>query len=515
MRTVKRLSISKGRRKSELKDDVIVELSEIRKEFPGVIALDKVNMKIREGHVHALVGENGAGKSTLMKILSGTYLNYGGEILIRNKKVKFKGQKDAFAAGISIVAQELNCVGERTIAENLYLGREPLKFGKIVDKKKRYEDTKKYLDFMGLDYDPNEKMDKLSVAQKQMVEIVKAISRNSKVIIMDEPTSALTNKEADVLFDKIKDLSEQGIAFVFITHRLEEVFEVCDEYTVLRDGVMIATGNICDVDQDKIITMMVGRDIADIYPALPEFDKNTDEVSVNDFSSEGVFSNISFTIHKGEIFGLAGMMGAGRSEIARSIFGMDKFDGGQLLLDGKEIKVKSANDAIKNGIAMVTEDRATYGFVGVRSIKDNIELPNGDIYTKHGWLQNDKITSSTTEIFNRLSIKAPNIETKVANLSGGNQQKVVLAKWLVRDVKFLILDEPTRGIDVGAKQEIYNLIVSLAKQGMAILLISSDMPEVLSMSHRVAVVAKGRITGVLSHDEATQSKVMQMIVEAK
>lgn len=497
-----------------MNEKVIVELREIRKEFPGVVALDRVNMKIREGSVHALVGENGAGKSTLMKILSGTYANYDGEVLMDGSAVHMKSEKEAFKLGISIVAQELNYVPELTIAENLYMGREPKRGKWFVDAGKRLKNCRALLEMMGLDYDPNEKMGNLSVAQRQMIEIVKSLSRNARVIIMDEPTSALTSKEAEILFKKIEELKGKGIAFVFISHRLNEVFEICDEYTVLRDGKWIASGKIDDVDQEQLISMMVGRAIEDIYPALPQFGEKV-VFSAKNLTSAGVFENVSFEIHEGEIFGFAGMMGAGRSEIARGIFGMDPYDSGSIWVDGKEQKFHSIREAIRGGIAMITEDRGTYGFVGVRSIEDNIALPNLDFFAKSGWLRHREIQEQSQNIFDRLSIKAPNIKTEVGTLSGGNQQKVVLAKWLVRNVRLLILDEPTRGIDVGAKQEIYNLITELSKQGIAILLISSDMPEVLSMSHRIGVVAKGKIIGILSHDEAAQDKVMKMIVEAK
>lgn len=495
-------------------EKMLVELKDIRKEFPGVVALDHVNMKIHAGRVHALVGENGAGKSTLMKILSGTYTSYGGEVVIEGRAVQMKSEKDAFRYGISIVAQELNYVPELTISENLYMGREPKRGRWFVDDKKRRKDCRALLEMMGLDYDPDEKMGNLSVAQRQMIEIVKSLSRNAKVIIMDEPTSALTSKEAEILFRKIRELKEKGIAFIFISHRLNEVFEICDEYTVLRDGKWIASGSLKDVSQDQLISMMVGRAIEDIYPKLPQYQDRV-ILSVKNLTSAGVFENVSFDVHAGEIFGFAGMMGAGRSEIARSIFGMDPYDSGSIFVDGREQKFRSIQEAIRGGIAMITEDRGSYGFVGVRSIEENITLPNLDFFAAKGWLKHKEIREKSQEIFDKLSIKAPGIQTNVGTLSGGNQQKVVLAKWLVRNVKFLILDEPTRGIDVGAKQEIYSLITELSKQGMAILLISSDMPEVLSMSHRIGVVAKGKIIGELSHEEAAQDKVMKMIVEAK
>ena len=496
-----------------VEDRVIVELKDIRKEFPGVLALDRVNMKIRAGRVHALVGENGAGKSTLMKILSGTYQNYDGAILLDGREIRQKSEKDAFGNGISIVAQELNYVAELTIAENLYLGREPKRGRIFVDHRQRQKDSQAMLDLMGLDYSPQTKMGSLSVAQCQMVEIVKALSRNARVIIMDEPTSALTNQEAEILFAKIRELKEKGIAFVFISHRLEEVFEICDEYTVLRDGKWIASGQIGEITKNEMISMMVGRPIDDIYPSLPPAG---DEVVFRAESLRGgVFHDVSFEIRRGEIFGFAGMMGAGRSEIARAVFGMDPLQGGSLQIDGKDVSFGSIHDAMNGGVAMITENRAVYGFVGVRSIKDNVALANLDRFAKRGILDHGMIRDGTQSIFDRLRIKAPGIDTNVGTLSGGNQQKVVLAKWLVRNVRLLIMDEPTRGIDVGAKQEIYNLMVELARGGMAILLISSDMPEVLSMSHRVAVVANGTIAGVLNHGEASQDTVMKMIVEAK
>lgn len=496
-----------------MENGTIVELKNIRKEFPGVVALDNVNMSIRAGSIHALVGENGAGKSTLMKILSGTYSSYSGQVLVDGKEVHMKSEKDAFHNGISIVAQELNCVPELTVAENLFLGREPVANGLFLNRKERQERTEKLLEMLDLDYRATDKVEDLSVAKRQMLEILKAISRNSRVIIMDEPTSALTNAETVVLFRKVKELRAQGIAFVFISHRLEEVFELCDEYTVLRDGKWIDSGRLENVDQEKLIALMVGRDIQDIYPPIG---KHSDEVmlEVKNLSDGNMFRDISFTIKKGEILGFAGMMGAGRSEIARTVFGMDPLEEGEIFLEGKKQSFRSAKDAIRNGIAMVTEDRAAYGFVGVRSIRENVKLPNSDLFAKKGFWKSKEVDRSVKDICGKLSVKAPNTDTLVETLSGGNQQKVVLAKWLIRNVRVLILDEPTRGIDVGAKQEIYNLITELAEHGMSILLISSDMPEVLSMSHRVAVVSQGNINGILDREEATQEKIMKIIVEA-
>ena len=491
----------------------IIELKNIRKEFPGVVALDHVNMKIQEGTIHALVGENGAGKSTLMKILSGTYQNYEGTLLCEGQEIRLKNEKEAFLHGISIVAQELNYVSELSIAENLFLGREQQKNKFFLDKKKRNEVTAELLKQMNLDYEPTTLMGSLSVAQRQMIEILKSLSRNSKVIIMDEPTSALTSAETEILFRKIMELKEKGIAFVFITHRLEEVYKICDQYTVLRDGKEVQSGLLKDVTADQLISMMVGRAIEDIYPELPASGEEV-VIKVENLTNRPVYQDISFDIKAGEILGLAGMMGAGRSEIARTIFGMDKRESGEVFLCGRKCRFKSVRSAINSGIAMVTEDRGVFGFVGVQSIKENIKLPNGDLFAAHGFWKSKKIEKSVNEICRKLSVKAPDTNTLVGNLSGGNQQKVVLAKWLVRNVKVLILDEPTRGIDVGAKQEIYRLITDLSKRGIAILLISSDMPEVLSMSHRIAVIAHGSLAGILNRAEADQDKIMKMIVEA-
>lgn len=494
--------------------EAIIELKNIRKEFPGVVALDGVNMKIHSSAVHALVGENGAGKSTLMKILSGTYTSYGGSVLCGHEKIHMKSEKDAFQYGISIVAQELNYVPELTISENLFLGREDIKGGFFLNKEERRRKTGELLASMELGYDPDAKMADLNVAQCQMIEILKAISRNSKVIIMDEPTSALTRNETSVFFKKVKDLKEKGIAFIFISHRLEEVFELCDEYTVLRDGKWIASGMLQDVSTDQLIAMMVGRDIKDIYPPISDHGDKV-VLEAKNLTNKGSFEKVSFQVREGEVFGLAGMVGAGRSEIAQAIFGLDHLEEGEIILAGKPVKIRSVRDAIGQGIAMVTEDRRTYGFVAVRSINDNVRLPNGDLFAPRGFWNRKKADQAVLDVCSKLSVKAPDMNTLAGNLSGGNQQKVVLAKWLVRDVKLLILDEPTRGVDVGAKEEIYSLIAEFARRGMAIILISSDMPEVLSMSHRVGVIGDGKILGVLHKNEIAQDRIMKMIVEAK
>lgn len=490
----------------------IVKLEHIRKVFPGVVALDNVNLTLQVGKVHGLVGENGAGKSTLMKILSGTYSTYDGTIYYKGKETYFRSEKEALEKGISIVHQELNSIPELTIAENLFLGREPLKYKGMIDKKERLRKTQEVLEYLELDYNPNLKMKQLSIAQIQMIEILKAISRDSEIIIMDEPTSALTNIESEYLFRQIKSLKEKGITIVYISHRLEEVFQLCDDVTVLRDGKYIGTYSIDDVTQDKLVSMMVGRELSDIYPPI---DKSYNEtlLKVDNLNSKNIFENVSFELKKGEILGFSGMMGSGRSEIMRAIFGLDLYDSGQIFLEGKLLKNRSIHESIKAGIAMVSEDRSIYGFVGPLSIKDNIVIPNYDMFSKHKLLNHKKIRNEVLKIYKRLDIKAPTIDALTETLSGGNQQKVVLAKWLVRNVKVMILDEPTRGIDVGAKQEIYKLIVELAKQGMAIIFVSSDMREVIAMSHRLKIISDGRIIGELSREEAEQELIMKTIVE--
>jgi inositol transport system ATP-binding protein len=495
-----------------LHNEYVVVMDHISKSFSGVKVLEQVNLKLKRGSVHALVGENGAGKSTLMKILTGMYSDYEGKILLEGREVRFGDERAALNAGISIVAQELTPIPELTIAENIFIGREPVtRFKGVISKKKLFAQTAELIAALGLKYDPKTKMRELSVAETQMVEIVKAISRDSKLIIMDEPTSALTDAETQYLFDQVKLLKARGIAFVFISHKFDEVFRICDEVTVLRDGKFIGSHPIEDLDQEKIVTMMVGRKIADIYPKLePAADRIAFEVK--NLTRHGVFDDVSFHVNQGEILGIAGIMGAGRTEVARAIFGLDPIDQGEIFLHGQKLDVRNPKKAISQGIAMVSEDRKSLGIVAAQSIKDNIALPNMDIFSKWSLVQNKKLHDEATAMCASLAVKANSLNMLVGNLSGGNQQKVVLAKWLVRDLKLLILDEPTRGIDVGAKYEIYRLIYDLAKRGIPIIMISSELPEVLGMSHRIMVMADGKIKGELSREQATQENMMQMMV---
>lgn len=491
----------------------IVRMEHISKSFPGVKALQDVSFELKRGSIHGLVGENGAGKSTLMKILSGAYASYQGDVFFNGNKVQFKNEHDALEAGISIVPQELNYVPQLTIEDNILLGRKVgvTKLG-WLEEKKRHDMTKKLIEDLGLAFNPKTKMSELNVAQCQMVEIIKAISRNSQVVIMDEPTSALTDVETKQLMNRLRDLKEKGVAIVYISHKLDEVFSICDQITVMRDSKWIGSVAIEDAEENEIIEMMVGRKVNELYPEKASCGKE-ELLRVEHLSREGVFQDVSFCLKRGEILGISGMMGAGRSEIVRAIFGLDPHSEGAVYLEGMEIKIKSPVDAIKAGIAMVPENRAEDGFVGGMSVKHNVILPSGDIYAKKFFLENSKINQDVEEIRKKLSIKVPSTEEHVVNLSGGNQQKVVLAKWLIRDVKVLILDEPTRGIDIGAKQEIYRLMNEYAAAGMGIVFISSEMQEVIGVSHRILVVDGGSVIGEFAHGDVSQNAIMELIVK--
>jgi inositol transport system ATP-binding protein len=492
--------------------EFFLEVEHITKTFPGVRALDDVSMRIRSGSVHALVGENGAGKSTLMKILTGMYIDYKGKILIEGTERKFTGERDALDAGISIVAQELSPVPELSIAENIFLGREPERAIRgLIDRRRLYEKTGDLLSLLSLSYNPRTKMSSLSVAETQMVEIIKAISRNAKLIAMDEPTSALTEAETRHLFERIDELRSRGISIIFISHKLSEVYRVSDTISVMRDGRLIGSAPSSDLGEKDIIKMMVGREISELYPAIPAPGGKTVFEAVG-LGRKGVFSGISFDVKEGEILGFAGIMGAGRTEIVRAIFGLDHLDTGQMRLDGKALKVRSPRDAIKRGIVMVSEDRKNLGLVGVMPILDNIALPNGDRYAPNFIMSRKKLKAESSSICTRLSVKAASLSSLVEGLSGGNQQKIVLAKWLVRDIRLLIIDEPTRGIDVGAKAEIYRILSELARSGIAIILISSELPEVIGMSHRLLVIAGGEIRGEMPKEKANAESIMRLIV---
>ncbi len=496
------------------KSQYVLEMKNIVKVFPGVRALDGVDLKVRPGSVHVICGENGAGKSTLMKIINGTYVADEGEMFFNGKKIGSHTVQDTLNMGIAMIYQELNPVLEMTVAENIWLGREP-KRGKFVDYKKMYRDTQTLLDKLQLPYKANQKMYELSIAGHQLIEIAKAISVNASVIIMDEPSSAIGNEEIEVLFKQIFSLRDEGTAIIYITHKMDEIFRIADDITIIRDGKLVEEGPAHCYDPEKLISRMVGREISNIFPKDSTVPIKDVIFEVKNLTQEkcdgGRFRDISFQLHAGEILGFAGLVGAGRSELMRAIFGLDKYSSGSVYIEGKEVRIKNTRDAINKGIAMVNEDRRTYGLILERSIHDNISLVNMKKYTK-GLINDKKISKDTEDMVRLLQIKIADENVEAGTLSGGNQQKVVLAKWLTGDVKILILDEPTRGIDVGAKSEIHKLMTEFARQGMGIIMISSELPEVLGMSDRVIVMQEGIIQGIISRDEAqmTQEGIMKL-----
>ncbi|MGC9003172.1 MAG: sugar ABC transporter ATP-binding protein [bacterium] len=487
----------------------VLEMKGITKQFPGVLALDNVNFEVERGEVHALVGENGAGKSTLLKILAGALTMDKGEILINGKPIRFHSPLDAIQAGIAVIYQEFNLVPYLSAGENIFLGREPRRFNGFVDFKKLHSDAQRILDRIGANFSSRTLVSQLSVAQQQMTEIAKALSQNAQIIAMDEPTSALTDREVAHLFDIIKSLKEEGVAIIFVSHRLEEIFQIAERITVLRDGKYVGTKRIEETNRDEVIAMMVGREIKEKIPKRPA--KIGEEIlRVEGLTREGVFRDISFTLHKGEVLGLAGLVGAGRTEIARAIFGADPIDRGKIYLEGKEVRIRSPQDAIKLGIGLLTEDRKRYGLVLPMTVRENTTLANLVEVAMRGFINFSKERGVARRLVEDLDIRTPSIEQIARNLSGGNQQKLVLAKWLFTKCKVLIFDEPTRGIDVGAKVEIYELMNQLAEKGVGIIMISSELPEILGMSDRILVIHEGRITGELRREEATQERVMHL-----
>lgn len=493
--------------------EYILEMKKVYKEFPGVIALNNVDLKVKKGSVHAIVGENGAGKSTLMKVLCGVISCDRGEILLKGKKANITDIKDAGSCGITMIYQELNCVLDMTIMENIFLGREPKTRIGFVDFKEMKRRTEEILKSMELGYSPEMKMRELKVADMQMIEIVKAISKESEIVVMDEPTSALSEREIEKLFEQIRFLKQKGVSVIYISHKLEELFEIADDVTIIRDGQCIESGKMHDYDKAGIIALMVGRTIENTYPK-EQVSIREPVLEVRGLSRKGVFENISFSVRKGEIVGIAGLMGAGRTEIARAVFGLDEKDKGEIYLEGKKVLIKKPADAIKKGIAMVPEDRKAQGLILCRSVKENITLVNLKKYKANGLLSPNKEKAVVREIKEKLKIKFPDMDAAVSSLSGGNQQKVVLAKFLISDIKVILLDEPTRGIDVGAKYEIYKLMCELAAMDIAVVMISSEMPELIGMCDRVIVMHEGRLKGELQRCELTQEKIMTLAAGA-
>lgn len=488
----------------------VLELRHISKSFPGVKALDDVNFSLKKGTVHVLCGENGAGKSTLMKIIDGIYQADEGDLFINGQKTTIKNPLQAKENGISMIFQELSYVPDMTLEENLFLGNWPKK-GASINWKSVRQKTLSLLTQEGLLYPPDIKLRSLSVSDIQMIEILKAISNDSQIIIMDEPTSAITNKEVEILFKKIAELKSRGTSIIYISHKMDEIFQIADEITVFRDGKSIATKSVSDWTMDQVVECMVGRKIENQYPKQ-EIPIGDEMMRVEGLTQPGIFENVSFHINSGEIVGFAGLMGAGRTEIMRSVFGLDPYSSGSIKIKNKEVTIKNVHQSIKHGVAMLTEDRRRTGIIPILSVKYNTTLASMDKIIYKGRLHSDVETKISTDACKSMNVKTPDLNTKIANLSGGNQQKVILAKWLLCDPDILIVDEPTRGIDVGAKREIYELMSTFAAKGKGIIMISSELPELIGICDRIYVVNEGHIAGMLTRTEFSQESIMQLAV---
>jgi len=488
-------------------DDDFLRMEGITKTFPGVRALDDVHLHVRSGTVHALMGENGAGKSTLMKVLIGMYQADAGVITLAGEQVQIPDTAHALRRGISMIHQELSPVPHMTVAENIYLGREPRNGVRLIDKRRMYGDARALFDKWEIRIDPRAYMRTLSVAETQMVEIAKAISYDSRLIIMDEPTSAITEREVEHLHRMIRSLRESGVAIIYITHKMDEVFKISDEVTVFRDGKHVATLPAVELDRQKLIALMVGRELTHMFPK-EDVEIGDVLMSVRGLTRKGRVDDVSFDIRRGEILGLAGLMGAGRTEVLEGIFGVAKVDAGEITIKGKKIRVKSPADAIAAGIGLLTEDRKLTGIMGVLSVRDNMTIAALPRFSPRGLLRKGQMNKEAQVQREALAIKTPSLAQLIRLLSGGNQQKVLVSRWLLTTPDILMIDEPTRGIDVGAKAEIHRLMCRLAGEGKAILMVSSELPEILGMSDRVLVMHEGRITGEFSRAEATQEKIM-------
>jgi inositol transport system ATP-binding protein len=487
----------------------LLEITNISKGFPGVVALDNVELRVRPGSVLALMGENGAGKSTLMKIIAGIYQPDTGEILLRGKPVVFDTPLAALKSGIAMIHQELNLMPHMSIAENIWIGREQLNGLHMVDHRAMHRCTAELLERLRINLDPEEQVGNLSIAERQMVEIAKAVSYDSDVLIMDEPTSAITETEVAHLFSIIADLRAQGKGIIYITHKMNEVFAIADEVAVFRDGAYIGLQRADSMDGDSLISMMVGRELTQLFP---ERDTPLGKLmlSVRDLSLEGVFEGVSFDLHAGEVLGIAGLMGSGRTNVAETIFGITPCTRGEIHLDGAPIKVTDPHFAIEKGFALLTEDRKLSGLFPCLSVLENMEMAVLPHFVGNGFVHQKALRALCEDMCKKLRVKTPSLEQCIDTLSGGNQQKALLARWLMTNPRVLILDEPTRGIDVGAKAEIYRLISLLASEGMAVIMISSELPEVLGMSDRVMVMHEGEMMGTLDRADATQERVMHL-----
>ena len=492
-----------------MEKEILLSVRGLTKSFPGVKALDAVSFDVKRGSIHALVGENGAGKSTLIKILAGIYHLVEGTLTLDGKDVNFATPIDASMAGISVVHQELKLSEPLTVAENIFLGN--LLYNKLglVDWRRMRSHAREMIHSLGIDIGPDEIVGSLSVAKKQMVEICKAINRDARLLIMDEPSATLTEREQNMMFSAIKKLNDAGMTIIYISHRLDEIFNLCDTVTVLRDGRMIDTLPVADVDRVRLISMMVGRDLINEYPK--------EEVPIGDVCLEvkgltrkGVIEDISFYARQGEIVGFSGLVGSGRTEVMRAMLGVDKIDQGQIILNGKQIQNKTFIDAINKGFGLVPEDRRGQGLVQIATIKVNASMVSLWRFLRFGFINGRRERSEVTKYTNQVNLVAPSLDTEIQYLSGGNQQKVVIAKWLMEQSKIYVLDEPTRGVDVGAKTEIYKLITALIKNGNTVIIVSSEMPEILGMCDRIYVMHEGRLAGELSREEATQEKIMAL-----
>ena len=493
--------------------EYILQMKDIEKVFPGVVALDKVSLNIRPGKIHALMGENGAGKSTLMKTLFGIYLKDGGTITYLGEEVNFTNAKDGIDAGISMIHQELHPIRMMTIGENIFLGRYPRTKLGFIDHKKMYDDTEKLLKEVGLDEDPRTYLKDLTVSQMQSIEIAKAISQDSKIIIMDEPTSSITEAEANILFGIIDELKKRNIAVIYISHKMDEILRISDEVTILRDGQYVGTWDAKELTTEKIIANMVGRELDGMYPDKTNIVSDEVVLKVENMTSSNPlsFKDASFDLHKGEILGIGGLVGAQRTELIEAIYGMRTKVSGNMYLNGEEIEINRPKDAINKGIALLTEDRRGNGIFGVLSVEDNVAIASiNQFVKKNGLLDEAGIKKVVAESIDQLDIKTPSGKAKIRNLSGGNQQKVIISRWLANSPDILILDEPTRGIDVGAKYQIYEIINELAANGKSIIMISSELPELLGVSDRIIVMCEGRVSGELKASETNQEEIMDL-----
>ncbi|GMQ56088.1 sugar ABC transporter ATP-binding protein [Vallitalea sediminicola] len=497
-----------------MNQDIKLRVSNIEKSFPGVKALDKINFTVKKGTVHVICGENGAGKSTLMKVINGIYKPDSGQVLIDEKAVDIKNPIQARSLGISMIFQELNYIPEMTIEESLFVGNWPKdKLGKVHWGEIRTR-TKELLRKENLAYSPQTKLKDLTVSDIQMLEILKAISYNSDIIIMDEPTSAITQKEVAVLFNKINELKSRGACIIYISHKMDEIFRIADEITVFRDGAVVDSRSKDDYDMETVISQMVGRKITNDYPK-EKIQAGENVLEVKGLTSVSNFNNISFNVREGEIIGFAGLMGAGRSEVMRALFGLDSYESGKILIKNQEVKIKSVKHSIDKKMVMLSEDRRRFGIIPVRSVKENTSLASLKKFINKGRLHKKEENKTVKDYCKSMNVKTPTFDTSIESLSGGNQQKVVLAKWMVTDPDILILDEPTRGIDVGAKYEIYKLMTKLAKEKKALIMVSSELPELIGMCDRIYVMAKGEITGELTREQFTQENIMKLATKTK